>query len=830
MEFIDGQQQLIETFEPAFNTTLIVLSVFIAITSSFTAFGVTERIEKAEIKTLKIVWIIFGAVSMGLGLWAMHFIGSLALSLPIPVSYNTGLTLISMLPAILVSSVVLWLMMQKKFDFMRLLICGVLMGLGISTMHFIGTMAMELNAQIYYVKDLFIAAVIIAVSLATIALYLQFHAMERSEPHVVGLRQVKSAMVMGFAVAGMYYLIMQATIFVPTEHGGLHRQGIDTHTLGYIVSTVIFLILLLAIITPLTLRYRQMSIELKLQEVSLSIAATSFQTHEAIMIMNADKEIIRVNNAFTDITGFAEDEVLGKKPGFLGSGKHNDLFFEEIWKQVEAQDKWHGEIWNRRKNGEVFPEWETVSAVKDKSGSISHYVSVFSDITIYKNSERKIEQLAFYDPLTNLPNRRLLNERLTHELAVAKRYKRVGALLFLDLDQFKLINDSLGHSVGDGILVESARRLTGIIRKSDTAARLGGDEFVVLVSAEDRSTKELMSQAQSVAEKILGEINKPFYEDKQELFISPSIGISLYTGIDESLDMILKQADTAMYQAKEKGRNMFMFYQESMQKAADERLTMEKNLRKAIKNKELMVYYQPQLAQNGEIVGAEALLRWAHPEKGIIAAAEIIPVAEETGLIINISLWILQQACQQLIIMDEKGIILPAMAINISPKQFHQSDFVDEISRVVKIAGVENNRIVLEIPERIFLKNIDEAVEKINRLKQCGFKLSIDDFGTGYSSLTYLKKLPFDQIKIDQTFVLDLLHSANDAAIVKAIIMMANGLGLDLIAEGVETEEHLDYLYSYGCSHYQGFYFSKPLPADEFRDFFFKHCIAQVMP
>jgi diguanylate cyclase (GGDEF)-like protein/PAS domain S-box-containing protein len=564
-----------------------------------------------------------------------------------------------------------------------------------------------------------------------------------------------------------------------------------------------------------------MSCELARNEEVLRIAATAFQTHEAIMITDADANIIRVNEAFIKVTGFTEAEVLGKNPRLLNSGKHNTIFYKNMWNAIKTVGNWSGEIWNRRKNGEIFIEWQTISTVRDAKGCITHYVSFFSDITDFKNSKQTVEKLAFYDPLTNLPNRRLLYERLSDELTTVKKYQHIGALLFIDLDRFKNINDSLGHSVGDILLVEVAQRLQAILDKDATAVRLGGDEFIVLIASQEQTANELIDHAESVAENIIAEICLPYVIAEHDLYISPSIGITLYTSDDNNVDIILKRADTAMYHAKDAGRNTYRFYQGSMQEQADARLIIEKNLRKAIEKNELTMYYQPQSSFTGEIVGAEALIRWNQTEQGMISPAEFIPVAEETGLIIEIGCWVINAVCLQIHSWDLQGIVVQHIAVNISPKQFHQADFVSMVIKIIEDYDISPCRILLEITEGVFLKNIDEAIRKMNTLREYGFNFSIDDFGTGYSSLSYLKRLPFDQLKIDQSFTNDMMTNPQGAAIVQAIIVMAESLGLNLIAEGVETNKQLNSLSDYGCHFFQGYYFSKPLPPEQFTEYFF---------
>ena len=591
---------------------------------------------------------------------------------------------------------------------------------------------------------------------------------------------------------------------------------------GFIIS-VVLLVVSTAVGISYLLRYRKLKGKLDNTEENLNISAVAFQTHEAIMVTDADTKIIRINKAFTRILGYSESEVLGKTPSMLKSGKHDAIFFEKFWNAVNVEGKWNGEMWNKRKNGEVFPSWQTIATVQDEQNKITHYISFLSDLSDSKSAEQEIEKLAFYDALTGLPNRQLLHERLEHELNIAERYGRAGMLFFLDLDHFKHINDSLGHSSGDLILIEAARRLQSLLRNTDTAVRLGGDEFVILTSPQDGVHTDLLEQSQVIAKKIIAEFNKPFLVNEHELFVSTSIGIALYTGMDETVETLLKRADTAMYQAKEAGRNTFQFYQDSMQEIADARLKIERLLRNAVVDNEFSLHYQPQLSESNQLVGAEALIRWQNSELGNVSPVDFIPIAEETGLIIPIGLWVVETVCQQIKTWEDQGVFIPHIAINISAKQFHQTDFVSSLIYMVYEQNVLPNKIVLEITEGVFLGNLEEAIDKMNVLKQNGFSFSIDDFGTGYSSLTYLKRLPFDQLKIDQSFVRGLIDNKADAAIVKAIVVMAKSMGLNLIAEGVETDQHLAYLSGYGCHYYQGYYFSRPLTVEKMTDYIKSH-------
>ncbi|MBE0434681.1 MAG: EAL domain-containing protein [Methylomicrobium sp.] len=558
--------------------------------------------------------------------------------------------------------------------------------------------------------------------------------------------------------------------------------------------------------------------KLRFSEEQLRLAATAFQTQEGIMITDKNGRILRVNNAFTEITGYSSDEVIGKIPSVLRSRHHNRDCFDEFWKQLASQGQYEGEIWNRRKTGEVYPEWQTVTAVKNEAGEISHFVSIFSDITEKKENESRIHNLAFYDPLTNLPNRRLLINRLEKEIAVAKRHGHFGAVIFMDLDHFKFLNDSLGHHVGDELLIQVANRLESVVRDEDTAARLGGDEFIVLINCNAKNLTEAADHALTVAEKINAKINEPFLLDAFQHQLSPSMGITLFPDNGDNPDRILQQADTAMYRSKASGRNSISFFHPNMQEAADLRIKMENELREAIDQGHFVLNYQAQFGIQNEIIGAEALIRWQHPQKGLIPPIEFIKIAEESHLILQLGRWVIMEACLQIQSWQESGLIVPRIAVNVSSNQFRQSDFVDQIEHSLKLSGITPDCLEIELTEHVVIDNIQDTIEKMKALKALGLSISIDDFGTGYSSLAYLKQLPLNQLKIDKSFVRDISTDPNDAIIVETMIAMAKHLGLTMIAEGVETAEQLAFLKSKGCTGFQGYYFRHPVTADQFAE------------
>jgi diguanylate cyclase (GGDEF)-like protein/PAS domain S-box-containing protein len=555
--------------------------------------------------------------------------------------------------------------------------------------------------------------------------------------------------------------------------------------------------------------------ETRKAESDLRIAATAFESQEAMMITDARSVILRVNHAFTDITGYSSEEVVGKTPRMLKSGRHDAAFYAAMWDSLGRTGIWQGEVWDRRKSGEVYPKWLTITAVKGVDGQVTHYVGMHTDITQRKAAEDKIEHLAFYDPLTHLPNRRLLLDRLHQALATSARSARLGALLFIDLDNFKTLNDTRGHDKGDLLLQQVAQRLAACMREDDTVARLGGDEFVVMLEGLGDNPEEAATQAKAVGEKILATLNQPYRLADEEHHSTPSIGIALFADHRDTVDELLKRADLAMYQAKAAGRNTLRFFDPDMQAAVTARAVLEADLREGLREQQFLLHYQGQVDESGHLMGAEALIRWQHPRRGLVSPAEFIPLSEETGLILLLGQWVLETACAQLVdwaARPETASLV--LAVNVSARQFRHPDFVAQVLTVLGDSGANPQRLKLEITESLLLDDVEDIIAKMTVLKERGVGFSLDDFGTGYSSLSYLKRLPLDQLKIDKSFVGDVFTDANDAAIVKTIVALAQSLGLAVIAEGVETEAQRDFLAAQGCRAYQGYLFGRPEPAE----------------
>lgn len=555
--------------------------------------------------------------------------------------------------------------------------------------------------------------------------------------------------------------------------------------------------------------------ERKQSEEALRIAATAFDSQLGMTVTNTDGVILRVNKAFCDITGYTAQEVIGQNPHILASGRHDASFYATMWDTINQSGGWEGEIWNRHKDGIVYPEWLSISAVKNDAGLPTHYVGTFSDITARKTAEEEITNLAFYDPLTRLPNRRLLMDRLARALASGSRHERKAAMLFVDLDNFKILNDTLGHANGDLLLQQVAHRLSACVREGDTVARLGGDEFVVMLEDLSEDLIEAATQAEVAGEKILATLSQTYVLAGSDHHSTASIGVTLFGDKPEDMDEPLKRADLAMYQAKAAGRNTLRFFDPQMQAVVSARAELENDLRVAIDKDQFELHYQVQVSEDHRITGVEALVRWQHPLRGMVSPASFIPLAEDSGLILPLGLWVLRTACTQLATWaKEVNTSNLTIAVNVSPRQFHQDDFVNQVLAVIDETGANPLRLKLELTEGLLIDNVEGVIAKMTALKEVGVGFSLDDFGTGYSSLAYLKRMPLDQLKIDQGFVRDVLIDANDAAIAKVVIVLAESLGLMVIAEGVETEAQRDFLASQGCHAYQGYLFGRPMPID----------------
>lgn len=558
--------------------------------------------------------------------------------------------------------------------------------------------------------------------------------------------------------------------------------------------------------------------ERKKADEDLRIAAQAFESQVGMLITDANLNILRCNQAFCRITGYSADEVIGRQPNVLQSGRHDKSFYADMWQAINRNGTWQGEIWNKRKNGVVYPQLLSIGRVNNEHGQTTHYVASLADISSRKASEEQMRTLAFYDSLTKLPNRRLFLDRLEEALGVAKRRQTYGALLVVDLDDFKVLNDTEGYTAGDRMLEQVATRLISCVPEKDTVARLGGDEFVVLLENLGDVEIEAARQAELLGRSILQKLARRYHLGNTEYRGSASIGIAQFGGgYTESAVEPLKRAELAMSQAKSTGSNALCFFDPQMQTQVRERSEIDAGLRIALEKQQFLLHYQPQVDDTGQITGAEALVRWAHPEQGLISPARFIPVAESNGLILPLGYWVLETACRQLAVWaDNPATAHLTLSVNISAKQLSQPSFVDQVLDILQRTGAPAQRLKLELTESALVHEIESIIDKMSSLKAHGLRFSLDDFGTGYSSLAYLKRLPLEQLKIDQSFVRDIVFDTNSADIAQTIILLAERMKISVLAEGVETQLQRAALQERGCRHYQGYLFGRPMPIEEF--------------
>ena len=950
----------------SWNISLVALSVLVAMIGSFAALTHAQRMRESNGR-LATLWMLAGASTLGVAIWSMHFIGMLALHLPVPLAFDQTLTLLSVLPAMVAALLGFQVLNHTHISNKRIAVSGLLMGAGISLMHYTGMAALRMSPAIEYDAPIFALSVAIA-TLASWGALLMMYQGERIKLRPF-LRFVLGAFIMGSAISAMHYIAMLGVIIPPGSVCMSDAYGIEPHILSMLVSVTalmwfsggIFASLFdrrvaqqnARALAELEQQYLHLLTETEQQAVAMTKSLRDSEERlrmtlrcapDAVFICKKDGRIVYVNDGVTAMLGYMRKELYAMTVFDLVHEASRDLYRKKMHRlSLDHKRRVHGiylvskdgkkipmelnavllpngqlygscrDITERKKvqgalrdtqenlqrlldsvaegiygvdtrglctfvnaaflrilgyqdasevigkhihdlrhhtrtNGSPYPaiECRMYQAFKSsqpvytddevfwrqdgtsvaveywshpiiKNGVVLGAVATFLDISKRKLAEQRIHQLAFYDELTGLPNRRLLLDRLNQALAVSDRNGRYGALMFIDLDHFKTLNDSKGHDIGDLLLVEVAHRLQQCVRDGDTVARLGGDEFVVVLEMLNSSVNEAVTQAELVGEKIRDALNLPYQLNQHAHNTTPSIGIVLFKGHQENTDNLLKYADIAMYQAKASGRNSIRFYDPDMQAALEARVQMESELRSALEKQQFRLYFQVQVDSLRRPIGAEVLLRWEHPERGLVSPLQFIPLAEETGLILPMGLWVLQTACIQLNAW-KKDILTRdlTLAVNVSARQFRQADFVAQVQRVLLETGAKPSLLKLELTESIVLENVEDTINKMREIKVLGVSFSMDDFGTGYSSLQYLKRLPLDQIKIDQSFVRDITTDPNDAAIVQTVIAMTGALGLNVIAEGVETEAQREFLEQRGCHAFQGYLFSKPVPIEQF--------------
>lgn len=560
-------------------------------------------------------------------------------------------------------------------------------------------------------------------------------------------------------------------------------------------------------------------VENKLRKLSLVVE----QSPAMVMITDLEGNLEYVNPKFTEVTGYDPEEVYGKNPRLLQSGKVTRDEYRNLWSTLLAGRPWQGELLNRRKNGQLYWERALISPLRNEQREVTHYIGVSEDINTQKKYEKQLEYQATHDDLTGLANRVLFKDRLDRAITRAQRDRQVVAVLLLDLDRFKVINDSLGHATGDDLLCQVAQRLQTILRDTDTAARFGGDEFAVLLTDMEHS-----EDIHVVAGKVLKIIADSYVIDGREISLTASLGISIFPDDGHDSTTLIRNADTAMYQSK-KQSDHFSFYTSEMNRQMLDTLELETALRQALERQEFELYYQPKVdLTTGRINGCEALLRWRHPQRGMISPGAFIPLAEETGLIVPIGLWVLHEACRQNLAWQAEGLSAINIAVNLSARQFLQGDLASRVKQTLEVVGLDPALLELELTESMIMGDPTTAEQTLRELKSLGVSLSLDDFGTGYSSLNYLRRFPVDSLKIDQTFIRDITIDASGASVVSSIIDIAHNLNLIAIAEGVETREQLDFLVVDKCDSMQGYLFSKPLPADQFAELLRAGCTLHI--
>jgi len=559
----------------------------------------------------------------------------------------------------------------------------------------------------------------------------------------------------------------------------------------------------------------------KMAEAELHIASVAFQSRDPMLVTNAKGIILKANEAFSLATGYSLEELIGNKPSLFKSEEHQDpSFYRNLWEAILSEGRWEGNIWNRRKDGAIYPIWLSISAIRDNKNEINHFLAIYSNIRDPREAERKILELAFYDPLTDLPNRRLLMDRLNQAHLQAVRSGKYGAVLMIDLDHFKTINDVYGHDVGDEILIAVSKCLRAALRDSDTASRLGGDEFVVLLTelGNDHGTTSLSIKV--VLDKLIHLLGQPKQINGIIHKITASIGVATFPNKENDLHLLFKQADIALYQAKSSGRNKVSIFNSEMHNKFIERASLSDRLKSAVQNFEFVIHYQPQVNFDGTLKGAEALIRWQSPENGLIQPLSFIPLAEENGLIIPIGYWAIEAVCIQLVEWQANPLTAElCVSINISALQFRQTDFSHRLKLGLLHTGANPRRLTLELTETVLLNDLDHVINIMLDLRAIGVRFSIDDFGTGYSSLTYLKRLPLDEIKIDKSFVTDLMNDPGDRAIIRSILILAKSLNLAVTAEGIEIPEQRDFFALEGCDTFQGYLYGRPIAIDEFNTY-----------
>lgn len=796
----------------SYNLPLVALSILVAVFSASVALDISSRLKYAK-NVSHLRWITAGAFILGLGIWSMHFIGMLAFHLPVEVSYHFGLVLLSIVPAVISCAIAFYLISKPSVTWRNLFTGAFFISAGIVSMHYIGMDAMRMDAMISYDPLMWALSALIAFAASFIGLALLFYIPNVPRFH---WRKLAGAVLIGLAVSGMHYTGMAAADFSQMDHSAIGHSApfsVNSTLLAYGIGGGMLMLFVLTLASVRTDR----RLEMQSEESEMKFKSVIESAKDAIIVADFQGTIVQWNQGAETIFGYSEKEILGRNISVIIP----DRFKEAHEKGMEAYRKTREphvigstvELTGCRKGGSEFQLEMSVGTWETEKGVF--FSSILRDVTERKASEDKINDLVYLDPLTGLPNRRLFNDRLDSLLRQADERGLNFSLFYMDLDNFKMINDRFGHSIGDLFLQSVASRLEAQISPKDTLSRLGGDEFILLLPNTE------YNKAADRAHELINALNAPFRFENEEIFTSVSVGISMFPSDGDDSETLVKNADIAMYQAKEGGKNAFQFFTREMNETIDRKSRLATGLRKGLEQGEFTIHYQPQISlKTEEIIGVEALLRWNHPEWGPISPAEFIPIAEETGSITKIGEFVLEEACRQNKYWQDIGLAPFRVAVNISARQFAQKDLTEVVSTILKKTGLAARYLELELTETI-IQNADSALTTMEELAALGVHLSIDDFGTGYSSLSYLKLFPIDSLKIDQHFTRNIKSDSKDAALVKTIIRMAHDLELNVIAEGVETAEQLDFLKSEQCNQAQGYYFNRPLPAQDIEEIYY---------
>ncbi|MCK0753992.1 EAL domain-containing protein [Chromohalobacter japonicus] len=794
---------------------LIVLSCLVAWLAAGLGLLIGERMQEADSRLRRGVWLIAGACMMGLGVWSMHFTGMLALRLPLPMQYDVKLTLLSLLPAILGSGYALRIMARPVATPRYSILGGLVLGAGIGTMHYLGMEAMRMPVTVRYDTTLFFLSLGIALTLGVVAMLVHRYCVRHQRLTRLDRRLFGVAACIALAISGMHYVAMSATYYMPTP-APHHTMQTSSEWLAISVSGAVTLVLMLVALSVFIDRRLQrharqstMSRE-QLMEVIAAI-------NDAFLLFDTQGRIVLSNRAFTAMTGYTSTDIQGEPLSVLEHSHESARIHRDIRRHIIDSGQWQGEIKARRKDGQAFPARLSISRVEYSHGATRHYVATLHDLSARREAEAKIHRLAHHDTLTGLPNRQTLYARLDAVQAASHTQGQSGALIMLDIDNFKALNDSRGNAAGDMLLRHVARRLKRFARHEHDLARLGGNEFALVVSGLPSDPDAALAELQHHMTTVRQVIGGVYDLDDHSHTTTHSLGGVWFGDDDVATDELVKRASLALSRAKQDGGNACHVFHPEMEAALHDRVWMETELRQAIHDEQMRLYYQPQVNAEGTIIGAETLIRWQHPERGMISPGAFIPLAEETGLIVPIGQWVLAKACERLARWStDPALAHLQLSVNVSVHQFQKHDFVAQVLATLTDHKAPPERLTLELTESLLLANVEGVIEKMMQLKRHGVSFALDDFGTGYSSLAYLKRLPFNALKIDVSFVRDVLVEANDAAIVKTIIALADSLHLKTVAEGVETLPQRDFLARLGCHHYQGFYYGRPAPVEAF--------------